>query len=138
MPHYEEGSCARPDHSNPLTALDLWYNECEQQREKNMTVETQEQVQRVIDAHHAQLRNLGVRRLGLFGSFVHGEPSPSSDVDLLVEFEPGKKTFGAFMQLAFYLEDLLGRRVELVTPESLSPYIGPRIIEEVEYVSLGN
>jgi predicted nucleotidyltransferase len=121
-----------------LAALDLWYNECEQQREKNMTVETQEQVQRVIDAHRAQLRNLGVRRLGLFGSFVHGEPSPGSDVDLLVEFEPGKKTFGAFMQLAFYLEDLLGRRVELVTPESLSPYIGPRIIEEVEYVSLGN
>ena len=103
-----------------------------------MAVETQEQIRRIIDAHRAQLRDLGVRRLGLFGSFVRGDPSPGSDVDLLVEFESGKKTFAAFMQLAFYLEDLLGRRVELVTPESLSPYIGPQIIEEVEYVSLGD
>jgi predicted nucleotidyltransferase len=103
-----------------------------------MAVETREQIQSLIDAHRAKLRDLGVRQLGLFGSFARGKPGPSSDVDLLVEFEPGKKTFGAFMQLAFYLEDLLGRRVELVTPESLSPYIGPRIIEEVEYVSLGD
>jgi uncharacterized protein len=99
-----------------------------------MAVETQEQIQRIIDTHRAQLRDLGVCRLGLFGSFVRGEPGPGSDVDLLVEFEPGRKSFGAFMQLAFYLEDLLGRPVELVTPESLSPYIGPRIIEEVETV----
>jgi predicted nucleotidyltransferase len=103
-----------------------------------MAVETQEQIQQIIDAHRVQLRDLGVRRLGLFGSFLHGDPGPCSDVDLLVEFEPGKKTFAAFMQLAFYLEDLLDRHVELVTPESLSPYIGPRIIEEVEYVSLSD
>jgi len=99
-----------------------------------MAVETQEQIQRIVDAHRAQLRDFGVRQLGLFGSFVRGEPGPGSDVDLLIEFEPGKKTFDAFMQLAFYLEDLLGRPVELVTPESLSPYIGPRIIEKVETV----
>jgi hypothetical protein len=54
---------------------------------------------------------------------------------MLVEFEPGRKTFDAFMQLAFFLEALFGRRVELVTPESLSPYIGPHILREMEYVS---
>ncbi len=55
---------------------------------------------------------------------------------MLVEFAPGRKTFDNFMQLAFYLEELFGRKVELLTPESLSPYLGPRILREVEYVSL--
>jgi len=57
-----------------------------------------------------------------------------SDVDVLVEFAAGKKTFGNFITLSFFLEDLLQRRVELVTPEALNPYIRPRILEEVEYV----
>jgi len=56
-------------------------------------------------------------------------------VDLLVEFKTGRKTFDAFIQLAFLLEDLLERRVELVTPESLSPHIGPHILKEVKYVA---
>ncbi len=58
-----------------------------------------------------------------------------SDVDILVEFEPQQKSFNNFMDLCFFLEDLLGRNVDLVTKESLSPYIGPRILDEVEYVS---
>jgi predicted nucleotidyltransferase len=81
-----------------------------------------------------QFRALGVRRLGLFGSFVRGEQSAASDVDLLVEFEPGQKTFDHFMQLSFLLEEILQRRVEIVTLESLSRHIGPHILREVEYV----
>lgn len=57
----------------------------------------------------------GVKRLGLFGSFVRGQQDDSSDVDLLVKSHTGRKTFDAFIQLAFFLEDLLGRPVELVT-----------------------
>ncbi len=49
---------------------------------------------------------------------------------------PGKKSFDNFLELCFFLEDLLGRRVEALTPESLSPHIGPRILDEVQYVSL--
>lgn len=79
---------------------------------------------------------LGVRRLGLFGSYVRGQQTPGSDVDLLVEFEPGKKTFDHFIQLSFYLEELLGCRVELVTAESLSPYLAPHILSEVEDAAL--
>jgi predicted nucleotidyltransferase len=56
-----------------------------------------------------------------------------SDVDVLVEFEQDRKTFDNFIQLSFLLEDLFQRRVELVTIESLSPYIGPHILSEVEY-----
>ena len=83
-----------------------------------------------------RLRRLGVKRLGLFGSFVRDEQGPTSDVDVLVEFEDGKKTFDHFMQVSFLLEDVLKRRVEIVTPESLSPHIGPHILKEVQYVSL--
>jgi predicted nucleotidyltransferase len=54
----------------------------------------------------------------------------------LVEFEEGRKTFDNFMQLSFLLEEVLQRHVELVTLESLSPYIGPHILREVEYAPL--
>ncbi len=79
-----------------------------------------------------------MRKLGLFGSFIRDRQGADSDVDLLVEFEPGHKTFDAFIQLAFFLETLFERPVELVTPESLSPYIGPRILGEVENVDIGS
>lgn len=83
------------------------------------------------------IRSCGVRTLQLFGSFARGEAGPGSDVDLLVEFEPGEKTWDHFLELSLLLEELLGRRVELLTRESLSPYIGPRILEEAEDVPLG-
>ena len=70
-----------------------------------------------------------VKRIGLFGSFARGEETDTSDVDIMVEFE--QPTFDNFMKLAFFLEDLLGRKVELVTPDSLSPYIAPYVKDEV-------
>jgi hypothetical protein len=83
-----------------------------------------------------QLASLGVRSVGLFGSFARGEQTSSSDIDLLVEFAPENHTFDNFMEVSFLLEDLLGRRVEVVTPEALSPHIGPHILREVERVSI--
>ena len=99
-------------------------------------VQSRERVLKLIAEQRPRLRALGVRRLGLFGSFVRGEQRADSDVDLLVEFAPGQKTFDNFMQLAFFLEDLFHRRVELVTPESMSPYLRPYIMDEVEYASI--
>ena len=90
----------------------------------------------LLAKHREELREFGVKRWGVFGSFARGEQSNRSDVDILVEFEPGKKSFDNFMQLAFFLEQQIGRRVELVTPESLSPHIGPHILREVEYASV--
>jgi predicted nucleotidyltransferase len=74
------------------------------------------------------IRGLGVHRLGLFGSFRHDRPTPDSDVDLYVELVPGEATFDHFMDLSFLCEERCGRRVEIVTPSSLSPYLGPRIL----------
>lgn len=97
---------------------------------------TKQDVLAIIEKNQAQIRAFGVRKLGLFGSYVREQQSAESDVDLLVEFEQRKKTFDNFMHLSFFLEKLLQRRVELVTQEALSPYIGPRIIEEIEYARL--
>ncbi len=99
-------------------------------------IKTKQDVLNVLDQHQSQLRALGVRRIGLFGSFVRGEQRPDSDIDLLVEFEPGQKTFDTFMELSFLLEEVLEHRIELVTVEALSPYLGPHILREVEYATL--
>jgi predicted nucleotidyltransferase len=91
--------------------------------------------QRLID-EQKKLAFFGVKDIGLFGSFVRGDQTSLSDIDILVEFMPEKHTFDNFMDVAFLLEELLGRKVELVTPEALSPHIGPHILREVERVSI--
>lgn len=80
------------------------------------------------------LRALGVERLAMFGSVARGEPRPDSDADVLVRFAEGSKTYERFLDLAELLEDVLGRPVELVTLESLSPAIGPKILAEARDV----
>jgi uncharacterized protein len=104
--------------------------------EEIMSVATKEDLLQLLHAHEAEIKAFGVKRVGLFGSFVRDEPTPESDVDLLIEFEPQQKTFINFSNLGFFLEELFGRRVDLLTPESLSPYIGPYILRETEYVAL--
>jgi uncharacterized protein len=102
----------------------------------NNTVQTKQELLSRLQEQSHQLRSLGVKRLGLFGSFVREQQNADSDIDFLVEFETDQKTFENFMQLAFFLEDEFQRKVELVTRESLSPYIGPHILKEVEYAAL--
>ena len=83
-----------------------------------------------VAAAQAEIFSLGVRRLALFGSVQRSVARPDSDVDVLVEFQPGEKTYDHFLDLGDLLEGLFGRRVELVTPESLSPFVGPHILAE--------
>lgn len=93
----------------------------------------QEAIQ-LLSALETQLRGLGVQRLALFGSVLRDEARDDSDVDLLIEFAPGTKSFSSFMSAADLLETALGRPVELVTLESLSKFIGPKILAEAEDV----
>lgn len=90
---------------------------------------------RILD-EKKQLAFYGVKNIGLFGSFVRGDQTLLSDIDILVEFTPEKHTFDNFMEVAFLLEKVLGRKVELITPEALSPHIGPHILREVERVPI--
>jgi uncharacterized protein len=102
-----------------------------------MTVQSKAQVLSLLQEHQQELRNFGVERCGIFGSFVRDVAiHPRSDVDILVAFNPEQKTFDNFMNLSFFLEDLFERSIDLITIESLSPYIGLRILEEVEYVPI--
>ena len=99
-------------------------------------VTTKEELIRRILEQRERLSFLGVTSIGLFGSFVREGQTASSDIDILVEFAPEKHTFDNFMEVSFLLEDTLGRKVEVVTPEGLSPHIGPHILKEVERVSV--
>ena len=100
----------------------------------SLKVKTKDDIVYRILGEQQQLVLLGVRSIGLFGSFVRGEQTDSSDIDLLVEFFPEKHLFDNFMDVAFFLENLLGRKVEIATPEALSPHIRPHILREVECV----
>lgn len=82
-----------------------------------------------------ELEQYGVQRIGLFGSFVRGDNKLDSDIDFLVDFQKEKKTLHNLIYLGDYLENLFGRKVDLVTPQGLSKYIGPHILKEVQYAS---
>ena len=84
----------------------------------------------ILRDHEQEIKSrFAVRRIGLFGSFVRGEETKESDIDILVEFED--PTFRNFMNLAFFLEDIFSRRVDLLTPEGISHRIRPYVENEV-------
>jgi len=87
-----------------------------------------------IRKHHAQLTELGVKSLSIFGSVARGEEHPGSDVDILVEFK-GRATFDRYMDTKFYLEELLGCKVDLVTPKAIKPRMKPYIMRELIHVT---
>lgn len=84
----------------------------------------------ILAAHSDELRARGVTSLSLFGSVARNEAGPDSDVDILVEI--GQRPFGLFefVGLQLYLEELLGRPVDLVTPDTLKRQIRSRVLEE--------
>jgi predicted nucleotidyltransferase len=73
--------------------------------------------------HARELHDYGVNQNGLFGSYASNKANEDSDIDLLVDISKDKKTFRNFMQLSYFLEELLGKKVELVTVQSLSPLL---------------
>ena len=83
-----------------------------------------------LKEHKEVLKGYGVRRIGLFGSFVRGEQKENSDIDFIVEFE--RPNFDNFMDLAFYLEDLFGRKVEILTPEGIRGIRIKKVAEDIE------
>lgn len=88
----------------------------------------------LLKRNKGSFARFGVKKLGIFGSFVREEQGKASDVDILVEFEKKKKNYKNYLALSDYLEGMIDRKVDLVTLESLSPYIGPYIKKEVIYV----
>ena len=73
-----------------------------------------------------------IRRLALFGSILRDDFGPNSDVDVLVEFEPGVRTGLRFFAMQDELSEIIGRRVDLNTPQCLSKYFRDRVLAEAE------
>ncbi|NJL87029.1 MAG: nucleotidyltransferase [Leptolyngbyaceae cyanobacterium SM1_1_3] len=95
---------------------------------------TKENIVDCLLLYRREFESLGVKKLGLFGSYVENKHCPNGDVDVLVEFDPEAKTFDNFIRLSLLLDEILLCQVELVTAKSLSPHIAPRILPKVEYV----
>ena len=75
-----------------------------------------------------------VRRLALFGSVIRDDFTPQSDVDVLVEFEPGYAAGFVFFQMRRELTSMLGREVDMHTAASLSPYFRQEVLDEAEEI----
>lgn len=101
-----------------------------------LMVNNKKQILDLIGINKRAFGNFGASRVGLFGSFVRGEQTGSSDVDLLVEFKPGQKSYRNLLGTAELAEGLVGRKVEIVTAGSVSPFIAPYIEREIEYVQV--
>lgn len=95
-----------------------------------------DRIRNLIHDNRNQIRQYGISRLGLFGSVIRGEEKENSDIDLIAEFQPGMKNYDNFINLCFFLEDKLGREVDLLTPEGISPIIRSKIEREIEYVEI--
>jgi predicted nucleotidyltransferase len=95
---------------------------------------TSEEFFKRIETHRAELTKAGVRRLGVYGSVARGEAGPDSDVDVLVEFERTPDLF-EFSALRDRLAEILGRPVDLATPQGLKPRLRARILDEVRYAA---
>ncbi len=84
-----------------------------------------------LNAHAAALkRRYGLRSIAVFGSVARGDDREGSDVDILATFE-GAPTFDRYMDLKLELEELLGRPVDLGTPETLRPELRTRIEKDL-------
>jgi|SRR3989344_2756986 len=101
-----------------------------------MKVKTKDDILTAIENNKLSYQNLGVKRIGVFGSFVRDEQKKVSDIDLLVDFVKGKKTYKNFIKTSDLSERLFGRRVDLLTEKSLSPHIAPHVVKEIEYVQI--
>ena len=75
-----------------------------------------------------------VKEIGLFGSLIKGTQTTKSDIDVLVEFEKGHKDFFNYMRLKYYLEEMLGREVDLIIKGAIKPRLKEKILNEVVYV----
>jgi predicted nucleotidyltransferase len=101
-----------------------------QTKDKGMDVLNAERILEVLDRNAERLRAYHVRKIGLFGSFLHHKANRRSDIDLLVEL--GQISFDGYMDLKFFLEELFGRKVDLVIQEDVKPAL-QSVLKEAIY-----
>jgi len=93
----------------------------------------QNTILKIIQLNDKTIKKYGASRIGLFGSYSKGLENSKSDIDIIVEFEEGKKNFDNYMGLKFYLEDKFQKKVDLVIKESIRPKLKEKILRDVIY-----
>lgn len=88
---------------------------------------------KLMNQHMESIDQFQVREIGVFGSIARGEQTDESDVDILVEFEENQDTFDHYMDLKFYLEELLHQNVDLVISGVIKDAVRKSIVESVKY-----
>ena len=94
---------------------------------------TAEEIIEFLQRKRSVLNRFGVKSIALFGSYVSGQANNNSDIDLLVEFKEGEKTFDNYMDLKFYLEDNLNKDVDLVIKDALKEELKEDILGSAKY-----
>lgn len=97
-----------------------------------MATSTREDVVTVLKSKRTKIKRYGVQSLAVFGSAARNRMKKNSDVDVLVQFS--QPTWANYIGLKFYLEDLLGREVDLVTPKGLKPAVRSSVEKDLMYV----
>ncbi len=100
------------------------------------SINTKQELFSIIKLHQQNIFAFGVIKIGVFGSFARDTANEESDVDFFIEFKSENKTLKNFLGLKYYLEELLHRKIEIVTPQSLNKFIGKYILQEIEYVAI--
>lgn len=101
-------------------------------------IQNKEAIIELLSSNQATIRQFGISKIGLFGSFARNEQSDQSDIDLIVEFEKGMKSYSSFFSLSEYLEKLFNNKVDLLTDKGLSPHLKSSIYKETIYVSFNH
>ena len=89
---------------------------------------------KLLRLHSSDVRGkFKIKEIGVFGSYVRGEQREDSDIDILVEFEEGYKTFDNYMELKFFLEEILTSKIDLVIKTTIRDELKQNILSEVTY-----
>jgi predicted nucleotidyltransferase len=97
---------------------------------------SREEIMVNFQRHRHELSAFGVKSLGLYGSYARNQQTEESDIDILVEFVPGQKSFRNYMRLCDYMESLFQHPVDLVTTEGVNPRIWTYIQQDIFYEKL--
>ncbi len=93
------------------------------------------EIMNLLEKNRDKIKQYGVKKIGIFGSYVRNEQTSISDIDIIVEFSKGEKTFDNYMNLKFFLEELLNVKVDLVIKESIKPDLRKYILRDVIYAT---
>ena len=97
---------------------------------------TAESIINTLNTDKQILKNLHLARIGLFGSVARGTQNENSDLDFLIEYEEGFRTFKTFNKIIDYLEEKFGENFDVVTKESVTPFIYNAILKDIKYVQV--